>query len=57
MESLSGKSFSYEPGELGPFDLEVQIEFCGICHSDVHLVDDDWGMGHFRSFPDMRLSA
>jgi uncharacterized zinc-type alcohol dehydrogenase-like protein len=33
----------YEPEPLGPDDVEVAITHCGICHSDVHLVDGDWG--------------
>ncbi len=33
----------YEPEPLGPTDVEVAITHCGICHSDVHLVDGDWG--------------
>jgi uncharacterized zinc-type alcohol dehydrogenase-like protein len=34
---------TYEPEPLGPGDVEVAITHCGICHSDVHLVDGDWG--------------
>ena len=29
--------YSYEPGDLGPFDVEIAITHCGICRSDVHL--------------------
>jgi len=43
--------FSYEPGALAPGEIELDIECCGICHSDVHLVDDDWGMGGFPIVP------
>lgn len=28
---------------LGPFDALVEVESCSVCHSDVHLVDGDWG--------------
>ncbi len=37
------RPFAYEPGPLGPEDVEVAVTHCGICHSDVHLVDGDWG--------------
>ncbi|MFW5691680.1 MAG: NAD(P)-dependent alcohol dehydrogenase [Chloroflexota bacterium] len=37
---------TYEPPPLGPFDVEVRITHCGICHSDVHILDGDWG-SHF----------
>jgi len=43
--------FSYEPAALGPHDIEIRISHCGICHSDVHLVDDDWGMSRFPLVP------
>jgi uncharacterized zinc-type alcohol dehydrogenase-like protein len=45
------KPFAYEPGELGPYDVEVRIEFCGICHSDIHLIDDDWAMSRYPFIP------
>ena len=35
--------FEYEPEPLGPDDVEIAITHCGICHSDVHLADGDWG--------------
>ncbi len=41
----------YEPVPLGPHDVEIWITHCGICHSDVHLVDGDWGMGSYPMVP------
>lgn len=35
--------FEYEPAPLSDNQVEVAISHCGICHSDVHLVDGDWG--------------
>ncbi len=43
--------FEYEPKPLGPHDIEIRITHCGICHSDVHLVDGDWGMGSYPMVP------
>lgn len=37
------EAFQYEPKELGLRDVEVKISHCGICHSDIHLIDGDWG--------------
>nr|HEX4317806.1 NAD(P)-dependent alcohol dehydrogenase [Kofleriaceae bacterium] len=34
--------WSYEPGALGPHDVELEVTHCGLCFSDVHLIDDDW---------------
>ncbi|HAV9153137.1 TPA: zinc-binding alcohol dehydrogenase, partial [Escherichia coli] len=27
--------YEYDPGELKPQDVEVQVDYCGICHSDL----------------------
>ncbi|MFQ5772442.1 MAG: NAD(P)-dependent alcohol dehydrogenase [bacterium] len=45
------ETFQYEPNELGPWDVELSISHCGICHSDVHLIDDDWQMSTFPLVP------
>ena len=45
------KQFSYEPGDLGPYDVEIAVTHCGICHSDVHLVDNDWQISQYPFIP------
>jgi uncharacterized zinc-type alcohol dehydrogenase-like protein len=35
--------FRYEPKPLADDEVEIAISHCGICHSDVHLVDGEWG--------------
>src|SRR5438876_9446179 len=35
----------------GPHDVEIEILYCGICHSDLHKVSDDWGGTHFPLVP------
>lgn len=35
--------FSYVPPLLGPEDIELEIEACGVCGSDIHAVSGDWG--------------
>jgi len=37
------KPFEYEMGELGPYDVEIQVECTGICGSDIHTLDEGWG--------------
>src|SRR5213078_4032974 len=34
-----------------PHDVAIEILYCGICHSDVHKVNDDWGTTHFPVVP------
>lgn len=45
------KPFSYEPGELGPQQIEIAVEYCGVCHSDVSFVDNEWGMTNYPLVP------
>ena len=34
--------FSFERREVGPDDVQIDILFCGVCHSDLHTVRNDW---------------
>ncbi len=34
--------FSFERREPGPQDVQIDILFCGVCHSDLHTVRDEW---------------
>jgi len=44
-------SFKYDPGELGPREVEVAITHCGVCHSDLHLIANDWGISQYPFIP------
>jgi len=43
--------YKYDAGELGEHDVEVKISHCGVCHSDVHLIDNDWGVSKYPFIP------
>jgi uncharacterized zinc-type alcohol dehydrogenase-like protein len=43
--------YKYDPGVLKANEVEVKISHCGVCHSDVHLIDNDWGMSKFPFIP------
>jgi D-arabinose 1-dehydrogenase-like Zn-dependent alcohol dehydrogenase len=43
--------FEYEPGPLALHDVEVAASHCGICHSDLHLIDNDWGNATYPLVP------
>ncbi|HOD41111.1 MAG TPA: NAD(P)-dependent alcohol dehydrogenase [Candidatus Wallbacteria bacterium] len=36
------EKFTYDPGELKDEEVEVKITHCGVCHSDLHLINDFW---------------
>lgn len=43
--------FSFERREVGPTDILIDIQFCGVCHSDIHQVNDDWGGSIYPMVP------
>jgi uncharacterized zinc-type alcohol dehydrogenase-like protein len=43
--------FSFERREPQPRDVCIEILFCGICHSDIHQVRDEWGGSIFPMVP------
>ncbi|MDZ4841110.1 MAG: NAD(P)-dependent alcohol dehydrogenase [Hyphomicrobium aestuarii] len=43
--------FQFERRDLRPNDVAIDILFCGICHSDLHQVRNDWGQGHYPMVP------
>jgi uncharacterized zinc-type alcohol dehydrogenase-like protein len=40
-----------ERREVGPNDVLIQIEYSGVCHSDIHTVKGDWGPQPFPVVP------
>jgi alcohol/geraniol dehydrogenase (NADP+) len=36
-------AFDYAPGPLGDEEVEIAVEYCGICHSDLSVLDSEWG--------------
>ncbi|MFA6163835.1 MAG: hypothetical protein WC685_10445 [Methylobacter sp.] len=31
--------FSYNPGPLGSEEIEIAVEYCGLCHSDLSIIN------------------
>lgn len=36
-----------ELGPLGTEEVEVQVEHCGLCHSDLSVLNDEWGLSQY----------
>ena len=32
-------------------DVLIEIEYCGVCHTDLHFVNNDWGMTEYPVVP------
>src|SRR5215469_15048933 len=45
------KPFSFDPGPLGPDEVEIAVTHCGLCHSDLSMLDNEWGMTTYPLVP------
>lgn len=43
--------FTYELGPIGPSDVDIAVTYCGICHSDLSMLHDHWGMTEYPFVP------
>jgi len=43
--------FSYSRRSLGPDDVLIAIRYCGVCHSDLHMVRNEWGQTIYPIVP------
>jgi uncharacterized zinc-type alcohol dehydrogenase-like protein len=43
--------WDFERREVGPHDVQLEILFCGVCHSDLHQIKNDWFPGIFPMVP------
>ncbi|WP_430387987.1 NADPH-dependent aldehyde reductase Ahr [Dyella sp. 20L07] len=41
----------FDLGPLGAEEVEVAVDYCGICHSDLSMIDNEWGMSRFPFIP------
>ncbi|WP_313655984.1 NAD(P)-dependent alcohol dehydrogenase [Pantoea sp.] len=39
--------YEYDAAELAAEEVEVQVEYCGVCHSDLSMIDNEWGISQF----------
>lgn len=43
--------YQLERREPGPLDVEIEILFCGVCHSDIHTARNEWGGSMYPVIP------
>jgi alcohol dehydrogenase (NADP+) len=48
------KPFSFDRRDPQPRDVQIEILFCGVCHSDLHIVRNEWGRTIYPSFRVMK---
>ena len=43
--------FDFDPGDIGPEEVEIKVSHCGLCHSDLSMLDNEWGMSKYPFVP------
>ena len=45
------EAFEYDPGDLAVGEVEIDVEHCGICHSDLSMLNNEWGLTEYPFVP------
>lgn len=55
----SGKvtPFTFKRRENGPKDVTIEILFCGMCHTDIHHINNDWGITMYPVVPGHEITG
>ena len=43
--------FTFDRREPNPHDVQIEIQYCGVCHSDIHQARNEWGNSHYPMVP------
>ena len=41
----------YDPGDLGADEVEIKVAYCGLCHSDLSIWRNEWGISSYPLVP------
>ncbi|CAM4412622.1 NADPH-dependent aldehyde reductase Ahr [Zobellia nedashkovskayae] len=45
------KPYTYELGTLGSEEVDIKVSYCGVCHSDLSMMNNEWGMTQYPLVP------
>lgn len=51
------KPFTYELPNLGNDQVDIKVHYCGICHSDLSMLNNEWGMTQYPFVPGHEISG
>lgn len=43
--------FEFDPAPIGAEEVDIEVEHCGVCHSDLSMLDNEWGITSFPLVP------
>ncbi|GAA6139084.1 NAD(P)-dependent alcohol dehydrogenase [Arenicella sp. 4NH20-0111] len=45
------KPMEFDPGVLPDNQVEIEVQYCGVCHSDLSMMDNEWGASRYPLVP------
>ena len=51
------EKFTIQRGWTSEDDVDIDIKYCGFCHTDVHLARNDWGFSQFPNVPGHEIAG
>lgn len=43
--------YTYELGAIGDEQVDIKVAYCGVCHSDLSMIKNEWGMTEYPLVP------
>ena len=43
--------FEYSLSDIGPEQVDIKVDYCGVCHSDLSMLTNDWGITNYPFVP------
>ncbi|MFG0244223.1 MAG: NAD(P)-dependent alcohol dehydrogenase [Phycisphaerales bacterium JB054] len=56
-QSAPLEPFEYDLPAIGPDDVDIRVTHCGICHSDLSCINDEWGFSQYPLVPGHEVSG
>jgi uncharacterized zinc-type alcohol dehydrogenase-like protein len=41
------EAFDYDLGAIGSEEVDIKVAYCGVCHSDLSMINNEWGMTQY----------
>src|SRR5258708_5739636 len=51
------KPYAFDRREVGESDVHIEIKFCGVCHSDIHSVRNEWKGAKYPLVPGHEIAG
>jgi uncharacterized zinc-type alcohol dehydrogenase-like protein len=51
------EAFEYQAKPLGEEEVDIAVDYCGICHSDLSVIHNNWGNAQFPLVPGHEISG